>query len=246
MKITEAQFDSIFGYRRLYYALWTICVLALAILSGLLAIQLVWVVLVFIILMTMYCGVAFFLIGNNIQKPVNTLYLFLGATFVFGGAGFDMYATYLHSPTLDQEANPVARLLLTTNLSIQQILVIGFLAQALFCTTVFLFWRLFLKSYFDMVALLSSATLGTVLVELFAGPNRSLAALLFGKVDPRFAVLSSAPLLTASFAYRWYLGLEWFEITFVRREIVFLLIVMITVTAYALIAKGSKEKLQQP
>ncbi|MCA2998239.1 MAG: hypothetical protein ING75_06505 [Rhodocyclaceae bacterium] len=247
MKITKTQLDSIFGYRSVYYVLWIVSILAivLAVLPGSLAKQVVWPVLVLIVLLTAYCGLAFLLLGNSIQEPARTPYLFLGAIFIFGGAGFDMYATYLHSPSLEREANPVARLLIATKLSIPQILVIGVFAQALFCTTVVLFWRLFLKSYPEIVAQLSSANLTRVVVEIFAGPNRTVAALFVGKVDPKFAVLSIAPILTASFLYRWYLGLEWFQFTSLRREVVLLLIVVFAVALYAAVAKHSKEKLQR-
>lgn len=239
------KFDFVFSYRRVYYALWLVCALALAVVTGLVAKQVVWAALFFVIAVTGYCGLAFLLMGNSIKQPASRPYLFLGAVLIFGGAIFDMYATYLHSPTLELEANPIARILLATNVSIEQVLVIGVLAQALFCTTVVLFWRLFLKSYPEIVAQLSSANLARVVVELFAGPNRTVAALFVGKVDPKFAVLSIAPILTASFLYRWYLGLEWFQFTSLRREVVLLLIVVFAVALYAAVAKHSKEKLQR-
>jgi hypothetical protein len=240
MKLISQLADSMITFRAVYFALWVACILAIAVLVGVLNAQATVVALAVAVAVACYCGLSFFVLGNRIPRPANRLILFAGVALVFGGAGFDMYATYRHSPTLDREANIVANFLLSAGLPVEQVLLIGLAAQALLCVVVVLHWRLFLKSYDDIVSALTSSRLSTVAVELFAGPKRGLFALFFGKVDPKFAVISTAPLLTASFTYRWYLGLEWFQVAPVPREVVLVLAFFISVAAYAMAASYSK------
>lgn len=76
----------------------------------------------------------------------------LGIGFIAGGAILDLAATVAHSPTLDREANPVARALLDSGHALSSVYTYGFLSQALLVTTVCVLWLALLRHHERIVS----------------------------------------------------------------------------------------------
>jgi len=85
-----------------------------------------------------------------------------------GGAVFDVFATVIHSPSLIQEFNPVARLLLDSGHSTGFVYAYGGFCQIAFATLVCLLWAGFLRHRQSIV---NSVRESTSLMQLLKALN---------------------------------------------------------------------------
>jgi hypothetical protein len=72
--------------------------------------------------------------------PIPVFAFITGAVFIAGGAGFDIFATLLHSPDLSRESNPIARLLLDSGKSVEFVMFFGAVCQSLAAIASVLLW----------------------------------------------------------------------------------------------------------
>lgn len=137
--------------------------------------------------------------------------LWLGALFIAGGAAFDIAATVRHSPDLALEANPFAVALLDSGMPLARVMWLGLAAQAVLVLAGLMLWcnfRIRSSWYLHRLSDLGDGSLSLRLLGLRGG---SASALLLGRGTDHPLLVSSLGALTLGvFAYRWYLGLEWF------------------------------------
>lgn len=154
--------------------------------------------------------------------------LVAGIAFIVGGAVFDVCATLIHSPDLEHEANPLARTLLDAGISVDVVLLLGGSAQAFLVFTSVMIWMnliIRLRWYEDRVREPGPSGL---LGRLFGVPERGFRFMMGKRNDPEIAICGLGFLIVPIFAYRWYLGLEWFEVVPISR--IFVPVAMLVAT----------------
>ena len=137
--------------------------------------------------------------------------LWLGVAFIAGGAAFDVAATLWHSPELELEGNPVAVALLDSGMAPVRVKLLGLVAQAGLVFAATMLWCNFCVRRSWYLRRLSDIGDGSLSLRLLGLRDGSVATLLFGRgTDYALLVSSLGALAIGAFAYRWYLGLEWF------------------------------------
>lgn len=146
--------------------------------------------------------------------------LWLGLAFIVGGVAFDITATLLHSPDLSAEGNPVAVVLLTQGVSSTWVKVIGVTAQALLLVCGLLLWCNFHARREWYLAQLSDVGDGSLSRRMLGWRDLSLGSMLLGRGgDAAVQVCTLGAVSLGVFAYRWYLGLEWFGLVPISRTV---------------------------
>lgn len=137
--------------------------------------------------------------------------LWLGVLFIVGGAAFDIGATLWHSPDLAMESNPVAVALLDDGMAPARVKWLGLVAQCGLVLAAALLWCNFCVRRSWYLRRLSDLGDGSLSLRLLGLRDGSVATLLLGRGTDHALLVSSLGALTIGvFAYRWYLGLEWF------------------------------------
>ncbi len=161
-----------------------------------------------------------------------------GCGFVVGGAGFDIFATVHHSPNLNQEYNPVARLLLDSDHSIGFVYAYGAFCQTALASVVCVIWGGFLRHRESIVNSVRTSTgLMQLLKALTGGAGLTwrqwLCPLKTSELpDFSYYVWVFTAMLVAAGAYRWYLGLEWFGFSPVNSTYVGVIAMLCGIAAY--------------
>lgn len=153
----------------------------------------------------------------------------LGIFLVAGGTAADVWATLAHSPNLAREANPLARLMLELELSLNLVLGIGFASQlflALLCISLYV---QFLRESPQILQSMTYRGHLTFFTEVYGGPGANWRDLLLNRVSPRHQLIFLAPLLVLLYSYRWYLALEWIEVVPISRIVVPLVLLVVSV-----------------
>jgi len=181
----------------------------------------------------------FYLQGRD---PLPRKLLIGGWLFSVGGVALDAAATILHSPTLAQESNVIARVLLDSGHPIGFVYRYGILSQAFYLILVCGLWAAFLrhrrtliasamktnpKSYLEFV---KAATGGAHLTwrQYFTPLKRSELPKSY------HLVLLIAITLTGSMSFNWYLGLSWMGVIPVSHTVAIILCISLSVTIYAI------------
>jgi hypothetical protein len=143
-----------------------------------------------------------------------------GAAFIAGGAGFDIFATILHSPDLRNETNPFARFFLNSGHSVLFVLVYGALCQSLLAIGSVLLWRGLLSHRATIIDSIrgSSRSFPEFMKAILGGAKVTWKQWIIpwcrsrGDRSERYFYYPwpIAAILVGGAAYRWYLGLEWF------------------------------------
>lgn len=144
----------------------------------------------------------------NEMKP--SILLIFGLAFIIGGAAFDIYATLRHSPDLMHEANPFARTLLDNGASLKTVMISALLAQVGVVFVSSMIWANFvarLEWYRNMIR---DARGIRLLGKVLGARDNRWSSLLGARVRYDVFVSSLGMVVLALFAYRWYLGMEWF------------------------------------
>jgi hypothetical protein len=137
-----------------------------------------------------------------------------GVVVMLGGICFDMIATGIHTPDLAQEGNPIARALLDSRHSLSFLYVYGLGMQGVLGGTMCALWAAYLRHFGTWRA--------TVRLRRPRSPGQFLAAAAGvganpGPVRSRLPAAYHltwlvAPVVLGEGAYRWYLGLAWFDV----------------------------------
>ncbi len=104
---------------------------------------------------------------------VSPLLFGVGAIFIMFGVTFDVIITVIKSPSLEMEANLVARLLLESGCSIEFVYVYGFTAQVMLIVLLCLMWATFLRHCHTIIELAWQLDPKT--------PNEFGTAIIYGK-----------------------------------------------------------------
>lgn len=172
-----------------------------------------------------------------VSDPVPVPAAVIGIVFIVGGTAFDMLATVLHSPTLESEGNAIARAFLEAAYPLWFLYGFSILAQALDSALLSLAWVAFLRHRRALIASIGHPkTLDELMNLAFGMQPRTFSST--GKpaswTQPRayhilwFAIV----LLVALQGYRWYLGLEWFDVVEGFRWLVVAIITLQASTVY--------------
>jgi len=136
----------------------------------------------------------------------------LGVAFIVAAIAFDITATLHHSPTLDDEANPIAVALLDNGAPLAWVIGLGGVAQLALVLTLCMLWLNFMHRRGDYLRWLHAGDPRTPLwMRLFGMRTASLANVLLGRDgEPGVQVAAFGPYALAAAGYRFWLGLEWF------------------------------------
>ncbi len=152
---------------------------------------------------------------------VTRLPFWLGFGFIVGGISFDVWATLLQSPDLALEGNKVITTLLYTDHDPDFIYVYGLGLQSILCCIMILLWAGFLRhrhTWFDDVMNHAPVTYAEFLKATTGGGRLSWRQYLIpwrtSELLCVYHVLlwTLPPMLLYAAAFRWYAGLDWFEI----------------------------------
>src|SRR5262249_10041171 len=137
-----------------------------------------------------------------------------GVVLMLGGICFDVIATGIHTPDLAQEGNPIARALLDSRHSVSFLYVYGLGMQGVLGGTMCALWAAYLRHH--------GTWLETVRRRRPRSPGQFLAAAagVGANPGPVRSRLPAAyhltwlvvPVVLGEGAYRWYLGLAWFDV----------------------------------
>jgi hypothetical protein len=180
------------------------------------------------------------MIAGKAPIPGNTFAA--GAAFIVGGAGFDIFATLLHSPDLRDETNPYARFLLASGHSVRFVLVYGALCQSLLAIGSILLWRGLLAHRATIIDSIrdSSRSFPGFMKAILGGAKVTwkqwIIPWLRGRGDRSeryfYYPWLIAAMLVGSAAHRWYLGLEWFGFAPGQRIVVAISSVVLGLAVY--------------
>ncbi len=139
----------------------------------------------------------------------------LGVVFVSGGAVFDMIATVVHTPSLEQESNVFARALLDSGWPVAWVYAYAILAKGLLMTLKALLWVGLLRHRTALTACLGRQRSVLRFLKAVAGGARLswrefLMPLRPSELPRAYPVLwLLAVLLAGDELHSWYLGLAW-------------------------------------
>ena len=162
----------------------------------------------------------------------------LGVLFIVGGAAFDMIATAIHTPGLEQEANPIARTLLDSGHPVQFVYGYAVIAQALWlgltctlCLALFTHRNMLISSIGDhptfLAFLKAAAGCGHLTWRQWLIPIK------WSELPRAYHLLWILTVLhIAGCTDRWYLGLTWFGLAPPIRWVVWIVSVAIGLAVY--------------
>lgn len=139
-----------------------------------------------------------------------SILLVSGLMFIVGGAVFDIYATLRHSPDLLHEANPFARALLDDGVNLKAVMIWAFLAQMGVVFASSMVWMNFVVRLHWYRTMIRSAHGIPLLGKVLGATDNRWSSLLGARVRYDVFVSALGVIILAIFAYRWYLGMEWF------------------------------------
>jgi hypothetical protein len=145
-----------------------------------------------------------------------------GMAFILGGLVFDVTATILHSPRLEREGNPVARVLLDTHHQLTIVYTYGLTGQALLGLILCTWWAAFLthkQMWLNSALAREPRSFGEFLKFAIGGGMLSWRQILLPLDVPALYrscyywswVLGPTLILSLTVA-RYYMGFEWFEL----------------------------------
>jgi hypothetical protein len=154
--------------------------------------------------------------AGNAAVPVSVF--LLGMTLIVGGGLFDIATTLIHTPDLQQEGNPIARVLLDSGHSLSVVLAYGFATQLLYLFDLCALWLAFLRhrsilaeslrGFPSPLLFIKAATGGTGLTW-----RQWMLPLHYSELPRAYYLLWVMTVtLVVGIVDRWYLGLEWLEL----------------------------------
>lgn len=155
------------------------------------------------------------------QDRMTRLPFWMGFCFIVGGIAFDVWATLLQSPDLALEGNMVISALLYTDHDPDFIYVYGLGLQSILCCIMILLWAGFLRhrhTWFDDVMNDAPLTYAEFLKATTGGGKLSWRQYIIpGRMSDflcgyHVLLWTLPPMLVYAAAFRWYAGLDWFEI----------------------------------
>ena len=174
------------------------------------------------------------------SQPLSYGLLIAGISFVGGGVAFDIFATVIHSPNLEREANPVARLLLDSGHSTGFVYLYGGFCQIAFASLICLLWGGLLRHRKSIVDSVRKSTSLLQLLKALTGGARLtwrqwICPLKLSDLpDFSYYVWIMASMWVPGAAYRWYLGLEWFGFSPVDSIYVGIIAMLTGIVAYVI------------
>ncbi len=179
-------------------------------------------------------------IYRTAEDPLSMIPFISGISFVVGGAAFDMIATYLKTPTLAREGNPIARALLDSGHSLNFVFTYAIVSQLLYVLWVCILWGAFLKHKDTLIHLakrrnsnsfaefIKTATGG----EKLTWRQYFLPLTLKELPELYYLVWIFPPGLIVGSLIRWYWGFVWFELISVPLSLVMIITFLLIIVVY--------------
>lgn len=163
-----------------------------------------------------------------------------GVAFVVGGAGLDMIATVINTPSLDKEGNPVARALLDSGHPLWFVYSFALIAQILYALFTCLLWAVFLRHRRTVLSLARKSARGSRLAFIKAAMGGAelswrqwVIPLKWSELPNSYHVsLLIAAVFAGSFLMRWYWGLTWLDVLPHAREVAMAISIMVPLLVY--------------
>jgi hypothetical protein len=155
-------------------------------------------------------------------KHVSDLALVGGIAFIVSGIVFDVTATVVHSPDLEREGNPVARVLLDSRHQLKIVYIYGLTGQTLIGLILCTWWAAFLahqQVWLNRVMALEPRSFLDFLRYAIGGGELTWRQILFALDLPSlyrtcyyWSWIIGPSLILSMTAARFYVGLKWFEL----------------------------------
>jgi len=164
-----------------------------------------------------------------------------GVLFTGGGVAFDMIATMIKTPNLQQEANPIARALLATGHPLPFVYVYGIIAQSMMVAVIAIMWAAFLTHRKTLVgpALVVAPESWKAFRQAIDGPppaswkQRLSPIQIVRRLQSYRSIGLLAVIPMGTGIYRAHLGLAWFGLSsFSHNTLVIIASVILPVCAY--------------
>lgn len=153
------------------------------------------------------------------QDPLPRGLWLVGCASILGAAAADILVTVSHSPSLEDEANPIVRTLLDSGYALPFVNGFAGVAQALMIAMILVLWTAFLKHRGTILRLAMTSrpqSLPDFFKAAFGGRSLSWRQFLFPvrirELPSSYNLfLFAAGLGVGIFQARWYLALEWLQ-----------------------------------
>ena len=142
--------------------------------------------------------------------------MILGTFYIMGGAILDMVATVLQTPTLDQEANIIARGLLDSGHAVSLVFAYGIITQSLLVALICILWLSLLRHREALITSIGNpGSFMTFLKAATGGAHLTwrqwILPLQISELPQAYLVFWVVVVVAvAAMSDRWYLGIEWF------------------------------------
>lgn len=141
------------------------------------------------------------------------LALFFGGFLVAGGSFIDMTVTFIFSPDLSEEGNPVILCLLNNNASLWFIYLFTLLYQTLKVSINLYLWACFLKTYPNIIKTIPYLNFFTTIRWLMGCGKASLLDCFLGRnLQYHYLMSSVIFIIVMSCFSHWYAAMEWLKI----------------------------------
>ena len=167
-----------------------------------------------------------------------------GMCFILGGALFDLFATLYHNPSLTLEGNPYIRVLLDSGHSLAVVYSLAVATQVAFLAVFLSVWLAFLRHLPRLLATIENANPTSRLQFLKAATGGGQLSVRQWLLPLNLAELPelyhcfwtiAVPVVFGSTLFRWYVGLEWFDVfqpSLILRGCVIFLSMLLAQTVY--------------
>jgi hypothetical protein len=142
----------------------------------------------------------------------------IGILYIAGGGIFDMIATVIHTPTLQDESNMVGRALLDSNHRLVFVYAYAIVTQALFLALVCTLWLSLLRHRDILIATLGNPESAMELIKAATGGSHLtwrqwIVPYKTSEMAHAYPIFWFMVIILLSvMTERWYFGLEWFNL----------------------------------
>jgi hypothetical protein len=189
-----------------------------------------------------YCSAMMLIIYRRAEAPLPVALFLAGAAYVIGGATFDIVTTVIRTPSLQLEANPVARVLLDNGFAVSFVYLFGGIGQALIAILNCLLWAAFLRHVPEVVksAKAKDPSSTAVFIKAAGGADHLSWRQWFFPLSIRelprayHSLWLCVVVWMGALIGRWYLGLAWLGIIHLNLIVVALVGMLVSLTIYFL------------
>lgn len=167
--------------------------------------------------------------------------LVVGVLLIITGIGIDIVATVIKTPSLSREANPIARSLLYSGYSVGFVYVYGIIGQLVVTLMSCLMWAAFLRHRKTITAIAWQLGPETAIEFINAAMYRKVTSQVMWRYplseyrgyDKWYHAIQPVLLIVVLISIaRLYLGLEWLGLPHVRRNVLWVILTVLSLLTY--------------